>query len=146
MLRLTRPVWRFDPWMDMEGLGREMESVLFDLSPKGERKYPLINVFTRNDDVVITSEIPGIEPKDINLSVVGDTLTLKGSRRPDEVVNGRKWHRRERGTGNFLRTVRLPYNVDSDRVDASYQKGVLRITLPRAEADKPRKISVKTEE
>ncbi|MDT8271740.1 MAG: Hsp20/alpha crystallin family protein [Desulfomonilia bacterium] len=95
--------------------------------------------------MIITSEIPGIDPADLDLSVTGDTLTIKGIRKPLVLGEGETWHRRERGYGNFFRTVQLPYTVDGNKIDAQYTQGVLRIVLPRAEADKPRKISVKAE-
>ncbi len=75
--------------------------------------------------------------------MTGDTLTIKGTRKPHDVKQGETWHRRERGSGDFFRTVQLPYNVDAGKVQAECVAGVLKIVLPRAEADKPRKISVK---
>jgi len=70
--------------------------------------------------------------------------TLRGSRQPEEVGEGVTFHRRERRFGSFTRTFRLPFDVDADKVEARFQNGVLSITLPRAEADKPKKIAVKT--
>ena len=79
----------------------------------------------------------------MNGCVHGDTVTLRGERKPDEIEEGDAFHRQERGHGKFVRTIQLPHQVDADNVQAHYAKGVLRLTLPRAEADKPRQISVK---
>jgi HSP20 family protein len=88
--------------------------------------------------------LPGIDPNAIDISVVGKTLTLRGSRKPEEFKENESYHRRERWHGQFTKTIELPFDIDSGKVDAQYRKGILRITLPRAEADKPRKISVKS--
>ena len=113
---------------------------------RGRQAYPPVNVYASEDDVIVTSEIPGIEASEIDLSVVGDTLTLKAERKPLELKEGGKWHRNERGHGSFTRTIKLPYNVDSTRIEALYDIGILKLTLPRAESDKPRKINVRTTE
>jgi len=105
--------------------------------------YPAMNVWTDQDGAVVTVELPGINPEEIEISVKNDTLALRGSRAPDEVQEGETYHRRERGSGSFTRSLQLPFQVASDKVAASYEKGVLSITLPRAEADKPKKITIK---
>jgi HSP20 family protein len=113
---------------------------------RGRQAYPLVNIYATEEDAVVTSEIPGIEASEIDLSVDGDTLTLKAERKPVNLKEGEAWHRNERGYGSFIRTVKLPYNVDSSRIEAMYDKGILKLTLPRAESDKPRKINVRTTE
>jgi len=144
MLRTTRSLSGWNPWRDIDRLEHEMGNLVSGLGRSRSVQFPPINVFSSEDDVVITSEIPGIDPNDIDLSVTGDTLTIKGNRKPRELSEGQTWHRRERGTGSFYRSVTLPFNVDSKKVEADYTKGVLKITLPRADADKPKKITVKT--
>jgi len=138
----TGPGW--NPWLEMERFEKEARSLRSGLSRSRLASFPPINVLTGDDKVIVTSEMPGVDPKDVDLSVNGDILTIKGSRKPQELSEGQKWHRRERGSGNFYRTVQLPFNVDNSKVNADYAKGVLSVTLQRAEADKPRKISVKT--
>ncbi len=144
MLRTMRPGLRWDPWREMERLESEMGSLFSGLNRPRAAKFPPMNVFAGEADVVITSEIPGIDLADIDLSLTGDTLTIKGSRKPQELGEGQAWHRRERGSGSFYRTIQLPFTVDGSKVEADYTKGILKIKLPRAEADKPRKISIKT--
>ncbi|MBN1993279.1 MAG: Hsp20/alpha crystallin family protein [Anaerolineae bacterium] len=136
------------PWVEMERLQREMNRLFSDsFSLAGGRtapNYPAMNVWTNEDGAVVTAELPGINPNDIDISVVGDTLTLSGERQPEALGEGDKYHRRERGCGKFNRAFQLPFKVEADKVDAIFDKGVLHLSLPRAEADKPRKITVKS--
>jgi HSP20 family protein len=142
MITLARPDWRWDPWCEIDRAQRDASSIFTLPRHRPEAAYPPMNIHTGEEDVIITAEIPGIDPADIDLTVTGDTLTIRGTRKALEVRQGETWHRRERGAGNFYRTVQLPYNVDSNKVQADYVGGVLKIELPRAEADRPRKISV----
>jgi HSP20 family protein len=80
---------------------------------------------------------------DLEISVVGDTLTLRGVRAPEKLGEGENYHRRERGSGRFTRALQLPFRIEADEVSATLKNGVLNITLPRAQADRPRKIQVK---
>jgi HSP20 family protein len=105
--------------------------------------YPAMNVWTNQDGAVVTAELPGVDPDEIDISVQNDTLTLRGARAPDEVPEGGTYHRRERGSGSFTRSLQLPFPVEAEKVVASYEKGVLTIALPRVEADKPIKIAIK---
>jgi len=136
------------PWQDMERLHREVDRLFSDnFTMAGGRtapSYPAINVWTNEDGAVVTAELPGVEAEDIDISVVGDTLTLSGARQPLNLEEGDKYHRRERGYGKFNRSFQLPFIVEADKVDALFEKGILHLSLPRAEADKPRKISVKS--
>jgi HSP20 family protein len=85
-----------------------------------------------------------MEPKDLELNVMQGTLTLSGERKESGNDN-RTWHRRERGAGKFMRTIELPAALNTERVDAEYRNGVLTVTLPKAEAAKPKKIAVKAD-
>jgi HSP20 family protein len=105
--------------------------------------YPAMNAWTNEDGAIITAELPGFKPEEIEISVVSDTLTVSGNREPEDVGEGVTYHRRERGCGRFTRAFQLPFLVEGDEVEAEFEKGVLRITLPRAEADKPKKIAVR---
>jgi HSP20 family protein len=142
MITIARPDWRWDPWREIDRAQRDASSFFTLPRNRPLAAYPPLNIHTGEEDVIITTEIPGIDPADIDLTVTGDTLTIRGTRKAQEVKHGETWHRRERGSGNFYRTVQLPYNVDGNKVQADYINGVLKIELPRAEADKPRKISV----
>ena len=89
-------------------------------------------------------DAPALEAKDFQIDVNGNTVTVRGERKEDKEEKGKTWHRVERRVGKFARTVTLPCNINSDEVAAEYANGVLRLTLPKAENAKPRKITVKT--
>jgi HSP20 family protein len=122
-----------------------MQRLFQDLSAPSLAEFPAVNVWSNGNEAVVTTEIPGIDPKTVDISVVGKTLTLRGSRQPEALKEGESYHRQERWTGQFSRTIDLPFATDAGKVEAKFSKGVLTITLPRAEADKPRKISVVSE-
>ena len=105
--------------------------------------YPAMNAWTNDDGAIITAELPGIDLDTLEISVHNDTMTLSGERNPEDLGEGEAYHRRERSYGQFRRAFQLPFQIAADRVEAAYDKGVLQITLPRAEADKPRKIQVR---
>jgi HSP20 family protein len=107
------------------------------------QEFPAVNAWSDGNEAVVTTELPGVDPAAVDISVVGRTLTLRGTRTPEEAGDGGSYHRRERWYGDFIRTIELPFSVESARVEAAFSKGVLTITLPRAEAEKPRKIAVK---
>lgn len=131
------------PWQEMERMRREMNRLFSSAATRRVAPgFPAMNVWTNQDGAVVTAELPGLSPEDIDISVVGDTLTVKGSRQVEELENV-QYHRRERSYGKFSRTFQLPFQVEAGNVDASFEKGVLYISLPRAEADKPRRIEVK---
>jgi len=134
-------------WQEMDQLQHEMNR-LFDASSKGQvfssPSYPAVNIWTNDDGQVISAEMPGVQPEDINIDVTGDALSISGERKPDEVAKEAHYHRRERSYGSFSRTIQLPFMVDTNKVEANFENGVLVIRLPRAEADRPKKITIKS--
>jgi HSP20 family protein len=94
--------------------------------------------------VFVEAEVPGLKAENLDITVVGDELTIKGDR-PEQLPPEGSFHRRERGVGSFTRIVRLPSEVNADRVEAALNDGVLLLTLPKAEGAKPRKVKVKAE-
>ena len=146
----NRPLSLFysqNPWREIDRMQREMNQLLRTFPTfSGSQvapSFPAINVWLSEEGAVVTAELPGVKPEDLDISVVGETLTLTGSRQPDELKEGEKYHRRERRFGKFTRTFQLPFTVETTNVEAKFDKGILHIALPRAEAEKPRKISVK---
>jgi HSP20 family protein len=131
----------------MDQLQREMNR-LFNATSKGRvinsPNYPAINIWTNEDGQLISAEMPGVHPDDIDIDVTGDALSISGERKPDDVAKEARYHRRERNYGAFSRTIQLPFMVDTNKVEANFKNGVLLISLPRAEADKPKKITIKT--
>lgn len=106
--------------------------------------FPPVNVFEDGNSIYVVAELPGVDPNELDISVQGDSLTLRGERVLDIEGEESSYHRRERPAGKFSRTITLPDTVNTDKVQAAYKLGILKITLPKAEEAKPRKISVTT--
>ncbi len=122
-----------------KGISRLMSAIDVPYCPD----FTAVNVWSGQDDAVITAELPGIDPGKLDISVTGNILKISGSREPEAVRNGDGYYRRERFCGPFTRTLQLSFQADAARVDAKYEKGILQITVPRAESDKPKKIPVR---
>ncbi len=136
----------FSSLQDMQRLQSSLNRLLTESAPPAaSAEFPLINVWTSETGAVVRAEIPGVAPEDVDISLVNDTLTLRGSRNPEELKEGESRHRQERGYGQFTRSLQLPFGVEADHVQAKFSNGVLQITLPRAEAERPRRISVVSE-
>jgi HSP20 family protein len=105
------------------------------------RGQPAVNLWDSNDSLMLEMEIPGVRSEQIDISVAGLDLTIK-VQRPDIAQEGVTYHRRERPVGDFSRVLRLPCEVNPDKIAAELHNGVLTLTMPKAEAAKPRKISV----
>jgi len=135
----------YSPWREMRRMQHEMDRLVnrmgtgLTVAPS----YPAMNVWVNEDGAVVTAELPGFDPEALDISVVNDTLTLSGDRCAEDTGEGATYHRRERRCGRFNRSFQLPFLVEGDKVEASFEQGVLKIELPRAEADKPKKITVK---
>jgi len=105
---------------------------------------PAVNVWADEHALFVETDLPGIDPSKLDVSVTeGNRLTIQGER-PEVNLPNAVWHRQERGHGTFVRELTLPTLVDADKVEARYEQGVLRLTLPKAEAAKPRKITVRS--
>lgn len=132
-------------WQEMARFQREMNRY-FDEQYRNPfyatNNRPLMNVYTNADGAVVMAETPGLGAEDIEISVVGQTLTLSGERCSESVGGESTLHRQERTCGKFSRSLELPFPVEVDRVEAHLDKGMLTIRLPRAEEDKPRRIAV----
>ena len=105
------------------------------------RGFPALNVWEEGETIFAEAEVPGLKSEDIDISVVGSDLTIRG-RRGEPAREGVAYHRQERGAGEFNRVLRLGVEVDAGKVEASLTDGVLLIKLPKAESAKPKKIKV----
>lgn len=105
--------------------------------------YPPVNVWEEDEVLRAEAEVPGLKMEDVEILVKGDELTLRGERRAEE-REGVTYHRRERGSGSFSSVVRLPVEIDVEKVEASLENGVLTVTLPKAPGARPRKIEVRS--
>jgi HSP20 family protein len=135
-------------WEEMEKLQRRMNRLL-EGGGSGPRfsapTYPAVNVWVNEEGQLITAEMPGLKPEDISIDVTADALSISGEREAPEAGKDADYHRQERSYGSFSRTIQLPFVVDPEGVQASFQNGVLLIKLPRAEADKPKRIAVQAQ-
>ena len=106
---------------------------------------PNINLAETDDAVTVEAELPGLEPKDIEVRLSGNVLTISGQKKQEHEDRRRNYHYVERRFGRFQRSVRLPSSVDPDKIDAKFKNGVLTITMPKRPEAKPKRIEVRTD-
>jgi len=144
---------------DMEKMRREIDRILGEdrlsawtfpfsrisfLPGRASRAYPLMNISEDDTNFYVDALAPGIEPKTLNVSVIGNQLVISGEKKPlPDSVNAELLHRSERSAGKFARSLSLSVDVDSEKVQANYIDGILKIILPKSEAAKPRQVQVK---
>jgi len=152
---LIRRVSGFPGWEkrssfdELERLRGQMNSIFEGLSGRSftvptAGVFPLMNLTEDSDNFYIRAELPGIKADDLDISVTGDTLSIGGERKLAPEDETARYHRREREGGKFNRVINLPKQIDTEKVVANTNDGILTIVLPKAEAAKPRQISVKT--
>ena len=122
------------------GFGRLLEPALVPVL--GARNYPRINLRETEDSYIVETQLPGVDPKELEMTILKGTLTLSGERKNPEQEAG-SWHRRERNTGKFMRAIDIPAEIDLEKVQAEYQTGLLTVTLPKAESVRPKRIEIK---
>lgn len=143
------PSWDWtSPHEELDRMRRQMDLLSQGLSrglwrqmPAGV--FPLMNVTEDTDKYYVRAELPGLSAGELDISVTGDTLSISGQRKLASEDEKAQYHRREREAGRFSRIVTLPGQTDTEKVEASCTDGVLTVTLPKAEAAKPKQISVK---
>ena len=106
--------------------------------------FPTVDISEGKKEITVKAEIPGAEPKDFDISLDGRRLTIKGEKKQEKEEKEENYHRVERSYGYFNRTVELPVEVDPDKVDASYKKGVLKIVMKKSKESESKKIDIKT--
>ena len=129
----------WDTFDQVMGRGVEAATPAFYAEPG----YPELNVFEEGQRVVIEAELPGVLASDVDISVAGQEVSIKGERNAPEVA-APAWTRQERPFGKFARTVTLPWEIDAESVEASLRDGVLTVALSKSEKCRTRKIAVKT--
>ncbi len=125
-------------WDEYFGSGRRA------LQPLEEAWMPAVDISETSDKITVKAEIPGMEAKDIDISMVGDTLTIKGEKKAEREEKDENYHLVERTYGSFSRSMKLPAAVDPDKIEATYKNGVLTIVCPKKEEVKPKTIEIKT--
>ncbi len=135
-----------DPWARFDDLRREMDAVLGRFGggagPGRRGVFPATNLYESGDGYVLTAELPGVSPKDIQVSIEGTTLTIRGERRIERGDGETSAHRLERQSGTFGRAFELPAEIDASKVEAVHRNGVLMLRLPKPPERQPRQISV----
>jgi HSP20 family protein len=106
--------------------------------------FPLVNLSEDDDNLYLSAELPGIDPESLDLSVKNDTLTLKGAKKALTEANAVNYHRRERESGTFRRSLTLPVKIQSEAVDAKFKNGILQVTLPKSTEAKAHQITITT--
>ncbi|HWP58778.1 MAG TPA: Hsp20/alpha crystallin family protein [Candidatus Acidoferrales bacterium] len=146
----------WDPFTEVETLRREIDRVFNQfgleaepfsrvafLPARGPRQYPLINTYEDKDNLYIEALAPGVDPASLDVSVLRNTLTISGEKRQAAAgVRPEAFHRNERASGRFIRSLELPIEVEENEVRAEYKDGLLLLTLPKAAKAKPKQISV----
>lgn len=116
----------------------------FGVPSQRQARFPALNVSEDQTSIHVEAELPGFKDDEIEISVVANELSIKGRRTEAQAADHATYHRRERWTGSFERSVALPVEVDAEKVAAELRNGVLSITLPKAQGALPRKIAVRT--
>ena len=144
---------RWEPFRDLVSLQDRMNR-LFDESFRGVGRAgaeedwalgawaPAVDIYEQDGNIVLKAELPGIDPKDVDVRVENNVLTLRGERKFDDEVKKENYHRVERAYGAFSRSFTLPTVVDTEKIKAEFKDGVLRVTLPKKEEAKPKQISI----
>jgi HSP20 family protein len=140
--------WR--PFGELSSLRREMDRLWENffgerlLTRMWEREWaPSLDVSESKDNFVVKAEVPGIDAKDIDISLTGDVLTIRGEKKQEKEEREEDYHLVETSYGSFSRSVRLPAEVESNKIKASYKNGILNITLPKSEKVKAKEVKSK---
>jgi HSP20 family protein len=144
-------VTRWDPFGDLLSLQDEMNQLFgraFGQQPGldrgGQRLWaPALDIAERPDAYLVTVEVPGVRPEDLDITLEGGVLTVQGERRFRDESQDQQWHRVERRYGAFRRSVTLPSQAQADNIEASFEDGLLHITVPKTEAAMPKRIEVR---
>jgi HSP20 family protein len=130
-------------WRDFEELARNPWSALPTFDDRGDwPQWPAIDVAEDEHNFTLRADVPGLGPDDVEVEVLGDTLTIRGQRQDEWSDDGRGVKRRERRCGSFVRTITLPPYVDPEKVQAKYDKGTVSITLPKVPGKGPKRVNV----
>jgi HSP20 family protein len=151
-LTTWRPFRELAPFRDFERMRRDMDRLwdsFFErgslMGEEGGEWLPSLDVAETKNDIVVKAEVPGMDPKDIDISLSDGLLTIKGEKKQERVEKDENYHLVERSYGTFARSIRLPNEVKSDKINASYKNGVLKVVLPKSEEAKKKEVKIKVE-
>jgi HSP20 family protein len=135
-----------EPWQSLRRLTNALDEAFGTFPEEGRTVtaswYPACDVFEDKDAIKIVAEVPGVTPEDVKISLENNILTIRGEKKQQAEERTERVHRYERSYGAFERTFVLPNSVDSERIQASYQNGILTVSVPKAERARPREIPV----
>jgi HSP20 family protein len=146
-------ITRFDPLREMVSLRSAMDRLFEDsfVSPLTWRTMagrdelsPAVDIHENANELIVTAALPGIKPEDVDVTMTGQNLTLRGETKADQQVKDDQYLYRERRYGSFSRSFQLPVRVQGDKAQASFEDGVLTLRIPKAEEVKPRQIRIST--
>ncbi len=129
-----------DAFQELRNLKMQMDRLMFGEPQYAQ--YPAINTWMGKNDALLAIEMPGVNPETLEVSLDGGNMRICGSRPGEEENEAVTYYRRERSEGQFSRTIRLPFPIDIQQVEAKYEKGILLVSLPRAEEEKRKTINV----
>ena len=141
---------RWDPYREMMVLRNSMDRVVdreLALAPNSWKSFKwsvALDVVESEDEYLVKASLPGINPEDLKITFEENRLTIKGESKEEEEVEEARFHLHERRFGRFTRSIKLPSGIESDKIEANYDKGVLKLHLPKVEEVKPKKIMIKT--
>jgi len=140
---------RFEPFRDLATQREYVRLLKEAFSPmSGETEVstrswaPPVDIYETEDAIVLKAELPGIDPKDVEVRVEDNTLYLKGERNYEKEINEQNYHRIERSYGSFARSFSLPNSINAEKVKAEYKDGLLTLTMPKREEAKPKTIKI----
>ena len=141
------PTWQFrSPFGELERMRQQMNRLLEETrapyQPAQAGVFPLTNLSEDKDNYYVRAELPGVKGDQLDIQVTGNNLAISGERKIAAEEEGARYHRREREAGTFSRMIGLPGEVDTDKVDANLQNGILTVVVPKAEITKPKQITV----
>lgn len=141
---------KWEPFGELTSLRQAMDRLLEGsfvrpsrLWPELVGEEPALDIYQTDKDVVVKASLPGIKPEEVDISITGDVLTVKGEHKEEEEEKEADYFRKERRYGAFRRIVTLPVSVKADKAEATFENGVLTVALPKAEEIKPKQIKVK---
>jgi HSP20 family protein len=144
-------ITRWDPFGELTGMRQALDRFFGDEpwfwrtgTPRPATAAFPLDLYETKDDVVVDAALPGVKPEDIDISVTGQLVTIKGEAKEEHEEKAQNFYRHERSHGSFVRQVTLPSEVDSAKADARFEDGVLRLRLPKSDAMKPKTIRVRS--
>ncbi len=150
-----KPLTKWSPLGEISTLHREIDDLFKRFFEVGggwmpslwrEKVFPALDSFFKEGNLVVRAELPGIDPKDVDISVVGNQLTIKGERKAEKDIHDEDYVMLESSYGTFIRSITLPEGVDLSKIHTTYHDGILDLTMPCAEAVTPKKINIEIEE